>query len=182
MKRDKDDINKLTDGIIGWFIREGRPGKITLDSVSVSDSLLTAPEHEEKEGKTRWEKVKNFFMLASYKHVKLIFSVLSVALLVGAVLYYTSKFFTDVVFHENKFYANEQGTFICKKSLDREFAFFVFNTSDVWANPGIQINEDDDLRINISIFQNKGYCLISSLKNSKYAFCSSTERVRFGIL
>lgn len=150
MKRDKDDINKLTDGIIGWFIREGRPGKITLDSVSVSDSLLTAPEHEEKEGKTRWEKVKNFFMLASYKHLKLIFSVLSVALLVGAVLYYTSKFFTDVVFHENKFYANEQGTFICKKSLDREFAFFVFNTSDVWANPGIQINEDDDLRINIS--------------------------------
>ena len=59
MKRDKDDINKLTDGIIGWFIREGRPGKITLDSVSVTDSLLTAPEHEEKEGKTRTGSRKN---------------------------------------------------------------------------------------------------------------------------
>lgn len=66
------------------------------------------------------------------------------------IIWYTIYFINDVILWESEFHINEQGTINPRKSLNSDYSLFLFNTSEVWANPGIQVNKGDKIRINIS--------------------------------
>lgn len=66
------------------------------------------------------------------------------------IVWYTIYFINDVILWESEFHINEQGTINPRKSLNSDYSLFLFNTSEVWANPGIQVNKGDKIRINIS--------------------------------
>ena len=73
-----------------------------------------------------------------------------VAIMVTGVIYYSFRFIKEVILYDNELYINERGTFNPHKALNCEYALFLFNTADIWANSGIQVNENDKIKINIS--------------------------------
>lgn len=69
----------------------------------------------------------------------------------------------DVVLFQDEISINRAGAFVPTSSCDREQVLFVFNTSDLWADTGVQISERDEIKISVSgAFQ-------SSLSEIEYA-------------
>lgn len=58
--------------------------------------------------------------------------------------------YNDVLFFKNTIHVNECGTFIPRQSSNREYALFLFNSSDVWANSGIQVESGDKVYLSAS--------------------------------
>src|SRR5574344_425878 len=58
--------------------------------------------------------------------------------------------YNDVLFYKNTIHVNEYGTFIPRQSSNREYALFLFNSSDVWANSGIQVEKGDKVYLSAS--------------------------------
>lgn len=135
--------DRLTDSIVESIIREKHPGKVVVEDTGLIEKL-SSPQQSNKSRnsffKTLFEKEsRRFFLIVSMFFVMLV-------LVVGYAFYYIN----DVILYESEFFINEQGSFNPKKSLDCDYALFLFNTSDVWANSGIQVNENDRIKINIS--------------------------------
>ena len=70
--------------------------------------------------------------------------------LLAFIIRFSIDVINDVILYDTSYHINEQGTFNPKKSLNSEYALFLFNTAEVWANPGIQVHKGDKIRINIS--------------------------------
>lgn len=135
--------DRLTDSIVESIIREKHPGKVEVEDTGLIEKL-SSPQQSNKSRnsyfKTLFEKEsRRFFLIVSMFFMMLV-------LVVGYAFYYIN----DVILYESEFFINEQGSFNPKKSLDCDYALFLFNTSDVWANSGIQVNENDRIKINIS--------------------------------
>lgn len=58
--------------------------------------------------------------------------------------------YKDVLFFKNKVQVNECGTFIPKQSANREYALFLFHSSDMWANSGVQVQKGDKVYLSAS--------------------------------
>lgn len=56
----------------------------------------------------------------------------------------------DVVLFEHEMTVNRSGAIIPTKSCDTEQALFLFNTSDLWADTGIQVYRGDRIKISAS--------------------------------
>ena len=77
--------------------------------------------------------------------------IVSIGLLMLTILIsYSVIFIKDVLLHDNKLFINSQGAFNPHKALDCEYAMYLFNTADLWANSGIQVRKRDRIKINVS--------------------------------
>lgn len=165
MKPEQNIIDKILDGII----RAGRPGRIVVEGRDLFDVLSKLPEEEfsqkkpgkekpdQKKDENRREKIKRKYrwLMVRLKvpgnrrlHFSLAVAIAFMMLVVS--VWYGVFFIKDVILHETEFTTNEQGAIVPKKPLGGEYALYLFNTSDIWANPGIQVNERDRIRISIS--------------------------------
>lgn len=71
-------------------------------------------------------------------------------------------YINDVLLFENKVFMNQQGAFVPMQSCDREYALFMFTSSDWWANTGVQVQKGDRIKIMASGAFNSS---ISALQN-----------------
>ena len=71
-------------------------------------------------------------------------------MMITAIVYYGIRYINDVILFENQLIINNQGAFNPKKSMNCEYALYLFNTAELWANSGIQVNAKDKIRINFS--------------------------------
>jgi hypothetical protein len=97
----------------------------------------------------------NFFVnLINSQDTKKLFNflLLFVAIVFANVFIITSFvfFINDILLFENTTKINSQGAIIPERSCGRESVLFLFNSSDLWANTGIQLQEDDKVKISIS--------------------------------
>lgn len=125
--------------IIDMLVSSGKSGEMSLNSDGLLGSLATS----KYEPKHWWE-------IPYQKGLRLILILCSALMMLTAILYYGIYYINDVVLYENKLTINEQGAFNPIKSLNCEYALYLFNTADLWANSGIQVNKKDRIRISIS--------------------------------
>lgn len=64
-------------------------------------------------------------------------------ILVNSLVFYIH----DVLLFENKAFMNQQGAFVPTQSCSREYALFMFTSSDLWANTGVQVQRGDRIKI-----------------------------------
>lgn len=145
--------------IIDMLVTSGRSGDISLDS----DGLLECLAKSEHNPKHWWE-------IPYQKGLRLILVLGAAVMMLTVILYYGIRYINDVILYENQLTINEQGAFNPRKSLNCEYALYLFNTADLWANSGIQVNEKDRIRINISGAYN------SSVEGSVLAARENTEQ------
>ena len=163
----------ITDLILEQVIREGRPGKVHLESRDLIDSLYgDTPNQADSPEFPSWfnrlvewmlslwnwligkmprlGRFTSRFFIPMSKGARLLM-VFSAALVMLVILIsYSVVYLNDVILYQSDFHVNEQGTFNPRKALNCEYALALFNTTEVWANPGIQVNKNDRIRINIS--------------------------------
>ena len=163
--------NKIIDKIVGEVIRDGQPGRIIVEGRDLLDVLSERPknnspqkEPDQKKDtgffKRVWEKIQKKCTWLKWVKVRLEapgnrglhFSLaLAIAFMMLVVsVWYGIFFIKDVILYETEFTTNEQGAIVPKKPLGGEYVLYLFNTSDIWANPGIQVNKNDRIRISIS--------------------------------
>lgn len=118
--------DRITDSIVDNIIQNRQRGKVTVESKGL------------------------LHLLTSSKSRILVMIVLTALGLLAFIIRFSIDVINDVILYDTKYYINEQGTFNPKKSLNSEYALFLFNTAEVWANPGIQVHTGDKIRINIS--------------------------------
>jgi len=97
------------------------------------------------------------------------------------------RYINDVVFYDNQLHINSQGAFNPHKSMNCEYAIYLFNTADLWANSGIQVNKKDRIKINISGGHNSAIVGVVNAANNnteiKYSWVSFDDAIkgeRFG--
>ena len=156
--KSKDD---LTGSVVEGAVQDRRPGHIKIERKGLLDMLTASFDGRKsisyfkirKKWKQIYEnekKLQKSQKRAKYKKLRFFLLVSTAFMMVVAIVYYSILFINDVILYESDFHINEQGTINPRKSLNCDYALFLFNTSDVWANPGIQIHEKDKIRINIS--------------------------------
>lgn len=118
--------DRITDSIVDNIIQNRQRGKVTVESKGL------------------------LHLLTSSKSRILVMIVLTALGLLAFIISFSINVINDVILYDTSYHINEQGTFNPKKSLNSEYALFLFNTAEVWANPGIQIHNGDIIRINIS--------------------------------
>lgn len=136
--------DRLTDSIVDSVIREKSPGKVEVEDIGLADEIIATPELADNTNGNLLKRIERnkhwrFFMIISLFFMMLV-------LVVGYAIY----FINDVILYESEFFINEQGSFNPRKSLDSEYGLYLFNTSDIWANSGIQVNKKDKIKISIS--------------------------------
>lgn len=128
-------INRIIDNLVS----SGRNGDVRLDS----DGLLESLAKSEHTPQHWWE-------IYYQKGLRLVLIISTALITVTAILYYGIRYVNDIILYENHLTINSQGAFNPRKSMNCEYALYLFNTADLWANSGIQINEKDRIKINIS--------------------------------
>lgn len=141
----KDMIYKILAG--------RKEGEIELES----DSLFYELSQKNND---RWGGRQSRFLLL------LCALVISIIFIFGSFIF----FIHDVILFQNKMAINECGAFVPTRSCDREYVLFMFNSSDVWANTGIQLQEGDRIRISVSGAFNSS---IANLEHDTYFNCKS---------
>lgn len=131
--------NKLIYGFIEWLSGEGRSGNLVVGNKSLLETL--ADDTNNKASKEKWYSNKRL-------HFVLIMS--TIVMMFVSFVYYTVTFLNDVILFKTEMQVNEQGALNPKKAINCEYAMYLFNTSEAWANTGVRINEGDKYRINIS--------------------------------
>lgn len=156
--------DKITERLVGEAIREGQPGKVTIDSRGLYDLLsekeVQSTPHRKELVQWLWEwllahcqglrRVKQWIDFPGNRGLRFFLIAATLFTLLVATLWYGVFFINDVILHETKFYINEQGALVPQKPLGGEYALYLFNTSEIWANPGIQVSKNDRIRISIS--------------------------------
>ena len=125
--------------IIDMLLSSGRNGDISLDSDGLLESLAKSeycPIHW-------WE-------IPYQKGLRLILVIGSAIMMITAIFFYGIRYIKDIILFDNQLIINNQGAFNPKKSMNCEYALYLFNTAELWANSGIQVNADDKIRINFS--------------------------------
>jgi len=126
--------------ILSRLLKSGKSGTLNIQDNSFLEELVkSAPP-----ARSRW------WMFPYIRGARLVATLSISALMLSLLIYYSIVFIKDNILFENRLTVNEQGAFNPHKSLNCEYGLYVFNTSDVWANTGIQISEEDRIRINIS--------------------------------
>jgi len=97
----------------------------------------------------------NFFVrLISFHGKKKLFNFLLLfTTLVICIVFIISSFIffiNDVLLYKNKPKVNSYGAIILEKSCNRQSVLFLFNSADKWANTGIQLQKDDEIKISFS--------------------------------
>lgn len=86
-----------------------------------------------------------------------------IVILIKAFVFYVH----DVLLFENEVRMNQQGAFVPTQSCDREYAFFIFTSSDLWANTGVQVMKGDRIKILASGAFNSSVCdLVDRVKSN----------------
>ena len=129
--------NKLVSGLLDWLTEDDKPGKVSIDNKTLFDSLAEADGSD----KDRW-----YFN----KRLRFLLVVSAVVMVLVSVVYYASAFINDVILFKTEMHVNEQGALNPQKALNSEYALYLFNASEPWANTGVRINEGDKFRIIIS--------------------------------
>ena len=158
--------NTTTDVILGEAIRDGQPGEVEIESRDLIDVLSGRKEENDSTCNDKsileiiWDGIRQRCRRLDWLMLRLeldgnqglrLFLIIAVAfMMLLATVWFGVFFIKDVILHETEFNINEQGAIVPKKSLGGEYALYLFNTSEVWANPGIQINKNDRIRISIS--------------------------------
>lgn len=76
--------------------------------------------------------------------------VTTIIVVITLVLTFSFIYFKDILFFKSNLSVNKQGVFMPSKSCGREYCLFLFNTSDLWANTGIYLNEGDKIKMSVS--------------------------------
>lgn len=129
--------NKLVSGLLDWLTEDDKPGKVSIDNKNLFESLAEADGSD----KDRW-----YFN----KRLRFLLVVSAVVMVLVSVVYYASAFINDVILFKTEMHVNEQGALNPQKALNSEYALYLFNASEPWANTGVRINEGDKFRIIIS--------------------------------
>lgn len=129
--------NKLVSGLLDWLTEDDKPGKVSIDNKTLFESLAEADGSD----KDRW-----YFN----KRLRFLLVVSAVVMVLVSVVYYASAFINDVILFKTEMHVNEQGALNPQKALNSEYALYLFNASEPWANTGVRINEGDKYRIIIS--------------------------------
>ena len=182
--------DNLTDKIVGEAIRNLKPGQVTLESKGLVDYLCVDTDNDSESsdgslvrGAWSWLNKRSWFTWfrdkfdsSGYKGLRLFLLAAMAFMMLVLTIWYAVFFINDVILFESDFQINEQGTLNPRKSLGSEYALFLFNTSEVWANPGIQVNKDDRIRISISGGFHSDICEVldgaKENKRPKYAWTS----------
>lgn len=169
MSRKRNDI---TDDLIERVIREGESGKVLIENKDLIESLYgDTPEGQPPKlpRLPQWltkalkavkgwilkvmpwlPKVISWFYIPLSKGARLMMIIGASVLMIVGIISCAIIYLNDVILFESKYHVNEQGTVNPRKALNSEYALALFNTADVWSNPGIQVNKNDLIRINIS--------------------------------
>lgn len=164
--------NDITDDIIERVIRDGKSGKVLIENKDLIESLYGGtpggqpprlprlPQWLSKALKDLkgwiqrvmpWlPKVISWFYIPLSKGARLMMIIGASVIVVVGIISCAIIYLNDVILYESNYHVNEQGTVNPRKALNSEYALALFNTADVWANPGIQVNQNDLIRINIS--------------------------------
>lgn len=129
--------NKLVSGLLDWLTEDDKPGKVSIDNKNLFESLAEADGSD----KDRW-----YFN----KRLRFLLVVSAVVMVLVSVVYYASAFINDVILFKTEMHVNEQGALNPQKALNSEYALYLFNASEPWANTGVRINKGDKFRIIIS--------------------------------
>jgi hypothetical protein len=111
------------------------------------DSLLKTLTNKVREPKKKWKKLF-LFPYVNLSHFILFVS--TAIVVVTLVLTFTFIFVKDILLFKSNLSINRQGVFMPSKSCGREYCLFLFNTSDLWANTGIYLNEGDKYKMSVS--------------------------------
>lgn len=120
-----------------WLSEDGKPNKISIDNKALFESLAEDAASERKNWYT--SKRLRFLLVVSTAVVVFI-----------SIVYYASAFINDVILYKTEMHVNEQGALNPQKALNSEYALYLFNASEPWANTGVRINKGDKFRIIIS--------------------------------
>ena len=146
-------LNGLNHILEKW-IGTGKSGTMDVDTDAFLDTLARSQYHgsdieprpvePEKERPLRW------WEIPYQKGVRFIAIAGITFLMATLVIHYAIIYINDILLHENQLHINSQGAFNPHKSMNCEYALYLFNTADLWANSGIQVNRKDLIKINIS--------------------------------
>jgi len=167
--------------ILLHLLRSGKLGNMEIDSDSLietvarsnypgpddSTEIPISPSNSTDEIKPHWWEIpyiKGTRFIAIVATGLLMFTVI----ITSGIIY-----INDTLLYDNELNINNQGAFNPHKSMNCEYALYLFNTADVWANSGIQIGVGDRYRINIS------GALHSSVEGAIYGARNNTEQ-RYG--
>lgn len=131
---------KGIDFIWSRLLKSQKGGTLNLEDDSLLESLVKSDPPQ----KTRW------WEFPYIRGARLVVILTLTAMMFTLLVYYSITFIKDVLLYENHLIVNSEGAFTPHKALNCEYGLYLFNSSDVWANTGIQINEKDKIRINIS--------------------------------
>lgn len=132
-------MDKIED-IIRRVVKEKRSGNIVVDD----DSLLTELAKIEDTRNGRWWQIRH---VGGFGFIVVCTSIIAMLVfLIHTALFYIN----DVIMFQNELRVNRYGTFVPRKSCNCEYAMFMFNTSDLWANTGIQLCRGDMMKISVS--------------------------------
>lgn len=129
--------NKTVKDILVGMTDNRDVGKLTIDNKTLIESLVT----DKQEQRIKWYASKRL-------HFVLLLS--TIVLFTASVIYYTISFINDVILFKIEMRVNEQGALNPQKALSCEYALYLFNASEPWANTGVRINKGDKYKINIS--------------------------------
>ena len=130
---------KVLNGILDWLFEDRNTGKVVINNNNLLETITEDDDSGEKGDKDKTFKSLNFEFFFSF--------ILSILVLI---IIYAFTLINDYILFDTKLHVNEQGALNPQKALNCEYAMYLFNTSEPWANTGVRINNGDLFRINIS--------------------------------
>lgn len=157
--------------IIDMLLSSGRSGDISLDSDGLLESLAKSDYHP-----------RHWWEIPYQKGLRLILVIGAAIMMITTILYYGIRYINDVILFDNQLIINNQGAFNPKKSMNCEYALYLFNTAELWANSGIQVNAEDKIRINFSGAYNSWVegtiWAANNNKELEYSWVSSSDIIK----
>ena len=173
---------KITDKIVGEIVRKGSPGRVRLTDRGIVEDLYESSNDNSQQYKPgllsrcwqfllKWTWLRKrvlWLNVSGNKALRFSLVACTAFFMLVVTVWYAVFFISDVILYETDFQINEQGTINPKKALNSEYAMFLFNTSEVWCNPGVQINKKDRIKISISGgFQSSIEHVLDAAKDNK---------------
>lgn len=96
---------------------------------------------------------EDLLQLVSHNRKALLSLITLLALLVisiGFIIHFAIFLINDVVLFRKEITVNDTGAFMQSKACDSEQAMYLFNTSELWANTGIQVRKGDRMKLSAS--------------------------------
>jgi hypothetical protein len=77
-------------------------------------------------------------------------------------------FISDILLYKNSPKVNYAGAIVFERSCNRQSILFLFNSADMWAETGIQLQKGDEIKISVSGgFNSDVFGLMTAAKNNK---------------